>query len=185
MSVIARPTSRQLSPYSVFQDGFTERFFDDFVREFGSIAESFGRNLSESTRGSRKNEKVEPYQMIPRTSGWPSMNVVEKEDRFEVSTEIPGMNPNEINLELRGDNLVISGERSEEKSEKTDQRHVYERRYGSFQRFIPLCDGVTSDGVTARYENGVLYVTVQKPEIQETNRIPITIDTGPSIQSET
>jgi len=106
-------------------------------------------------------------------TAWPIMNVVERNGATELEVEVPGMSPDDIQLELKENNLIISGERTEEKKEDSETRHVYERRYGSFTRTIPVYPGVNIESITASYTNGVLYVTVPQPPEQRGQRIQI------------
>ena len=93
---------------------------------------------------------------VPRT------NVVETDGEFEVTVELPGMKPDEFDLELKDKSLWISGEKKEEKEEKGKTYHRVERHHGEFRRVIPLSTAVDESQITARYEEGVLTVRVPK-----------------------
>ncbi|HVA45131.1 MAG TPA: Hsp20/alpha crystallin family protein [Pirellulales bacterium] len=69
---------------------------------------------------------------------YPKANLAETDGNFELSVDLPGMKPEEIKVEMRNGNLVVSGERKEEKEEKGKTYHRVERSYGSFCRTIPL-----------------------------------------------
>jgi len=75
---------------------------------------------------------------------------------------------------------VISGERKEERDEKRGGMHVTERHYGQFYRSIPLPEGAKPDQVKARYENGVLEITVPAPQEAPNGRRQIKIESGGS-----
>lgn len=79
---------------------------------------------------------------------------------------LKGCNKENITLEVNNGNLVISGEKKEEKKESTDKFHRVERRFGHFSRTLSLPEGVTEDKVKAKFDNGVLQVSFPKPVIE-------------------
>jgi HSP20 family protein len=94
----------------------------------------------------------------------PAANLVETENEFEVTLELPGLKPEEVNVELREGALWVSGERKEEKEEKGKTFHRMERRYGAFRRVIPLPMEVKEEKVEAEFHNGILKVKLPKSE---------------------
>lgn len=94
----------------------------------------------------------------------PKVDVVETEKAFELFVEVPGMNKEDFNLEVNDNYLTISGERkfSSEKNEKNF--HSIETHYGSFSRSFTLPDSVSSDKINAKYNNGILELTIPKDE---------------------
>ncbi len=95
---------------------------------------------------------------VPRT------NVAETEDEFEVTVELPGMEPEGFDVELKEKSLWISGEKKEEREEKGKTYHRIERHHGEFRRVIPLPTMVDESKITAEYTDGVLMVRVPKAE---------------------
>lgn len=97
----------------------------------------------------------------------PAVNVVENDNDFVIEVAAPGMNRKDFKVELDDDLLTISSER-EDKKEETDDHGRYTRKefsYQSFRRSFRLPEGrVLGDKVSARYQNGILYVTVPKSE---------------------
>ena len=67
----------------------------------------------------------------------------EKEDKFEVTVDLPGLKPEEVEVEFKGDSLWITGERKEEKEKKDKTYHRVERSYGEFRRVLPLPSAVS------------------------------------------
>jgi HSP20 family protein len=94
----------------------------------------------------------------------PMANLVETENEFEVTLDLPGLKPEEVNVELREGALWVSGERKEEKEEKGKTFHRMERRYGAFRRVIPLPTEVKEEKIEAEFHNGVLKVKLPKSE---------------------
>ena len=91
----------------------------------------------------------------------PAVDVVEKENAFELTAELPGLDAKNIELSLQDDVLTIKGEKNEE---KTRDRFVSERRYGSFRRSLQLPVSVDPAKIEASYKSGVLSVKLPKSE---------------------
>ena len=108
-------------------------------------------------------------------SAWtPPLEVREENGALLISTEIPGVDQNDVKVEVRDDSLVIRGERKREWADDRQGIHRSERSYGSFYREIPLPEGVKVDQAKAEFRNGVLEVRVPIPEAQrKTREIPI------------
>jgi HSP20 family protein len=105
----------------------------------------------------------------------PAIDIVEKDKAFEVTAELPGLDAKNIDLQLSGNVLTIKGEKQEEKEEKTKDRYVSERRYGSFRRSLQVPDSVEVDKIEANFKSGILTVTLPKsPEAQKKQKtIPV------------
>ena len=103
----------------------------------------------------------------------PSVDLVEKENEFMVTVDLPGLKPGEVTVEFKGDALWIKGERKEEKEEKDKTYHRVERRYGEFRRILPLPSGVKEDEIEAKFTDGVLKVSVPKADEAKTKHIEV------------
>ena len=103
----------------------------------------------------------------------PAIDVVEKDNAFELTAELPGLDAKNIELSLSDDVLTIKGEKKEE---KTKDRYVSERRYGSFRRSLQLPASVDPSKIEASYKSGVLSVKLPKSEEAKKKQtvIPIT-----------
>ena len=106
----------------------------------------------------------------------PAIDIVEKDNAFELTAELPGLDAKNIELSVSDDVLTIKGEKKEEKEEKTKDRYVSERRYGSFRRSIQLPASVDSGKIEANYKSGILTVTLPKSTESQKKQtvIPIT-----------
>lgn len=96
-----------------------------------------------------------------------AVDVIEEDDRYRVLADLPGLEPDEVKIEVADDVLTISGEHSETEEEKERNFVRSERRYGAFTRSLTLPSGVSADDVEATFENGVLEVSVPKPQAEE------------------
>ena len=92
----------------------------------------------------------------------PTIDVSETEKEIRVVAELPGMEVEDIEIELHDDYLTIQGEKKSEKEEKSERFHRSERSYGSFHRTISLPTEINSEKVDAKFKNGVLNITLPK-----------------------
>jgi len=94
----------------------------------------------------------------------PKVDVIENEKAFELHVEVPGMNKEDFSIEVKDNNLIISGERkfSSTKNEKDFQS--IETSYGSFSRAFTLPENISGDKINAKYINGILELTIPKDE---------------------
>jgi HSP20 family protein len=127
------------------------------------MSEEFDRLLAEGNG----REQVE--------RAWaPAVEVISRDGNYTVRAELAGLKPEDVKLEITDDAIVLQGERKEEHEETKEGIHMTERRYGRFYRAIPLPEGAKTDEARARFENGVLEVTVPTEEQKSKNReIPI------------
>ena len=95
----------------------------------------------------------------------PDYDIKATDKAYVVTFDMPGMDKSKINVEMKDGALYVSGERSSENKE-SDRNRVYrqERSFGYFSRTIPLPSDAKADSVQAKYDNGVLTVTVEKKE---------------------
>lgn len=140
--------------------------FVDLRREVDKLFEDFGRGgLTNPFR------PMNIETLLPNV-GWsnPAVDIAEKDKAFEITAELPGLDAANVQLTLRNGNIVLKGEKQEDKEEKSKDYYLQERRYGSFERSFALPDGVDSSKIDATFRNGVLKVILpktieaQKPE---------------------
>ena len=114
-------------------------------------------------------------QRAQQITEWaPAIDVSTKDGDLVVRAELPGVKQDDVDITLQDNVLTISGERKAEQEEERGGYHVRERRYGSFSRSLALPEGLDESKIHARYENGVLEVTVEgAAAVQEPKRIQI------------
>lgn len=92
----------------------------------------------------------------------PAMDLVEKDGKYEVTAELPGIDEKNVEVKVANGTLSIKGEKSEEKEEHEKEYHLSERRYGSFHRSFRIPEGVDANKIEASFAKGVLTVTLPK-----------------------
>ena len=91
----------------------------------------------------------------------PAIDVVQNDDDLVVRAEVPGARPEDVEITVHQGVLTISGKREEQSEEERGGYLVKERRSGSFRRSLQLPEGVDEDSIRARFENGVLEVSIR------------------------
>ncbi len=115
-----------------------------------------------------------PFRVSAEQRPWaPSVDVSETAKEVVVKAELPGMDPKDIDVSVRGDILSVAGERKQEKEEKGENFHRIESTYGSFSRSIQLPAEVDAGKVNATYKDGVLKITLPKTKEAATKKIEV------------
>lgn len=105
----------------------------------------------------------------------PAIDMTETDDAVEITADIPGVSADDLDVSLNGDVLVIKGEKSQERKEEDKNFRLHERSYGSFHRHIPLGFMPADDAIDGHFADGVLKVTIPKPEEAKTPNRKIAI----------
>ena len=105
--------------------------------------------------------------------GAPSIDLSETDTSVQAALDLPGVKANEIDIQVNGNILTVSGERKEEKEEKGRTYHRLERRVGSFSRSITLPCAVQEGEAAAEYRDGVLTITLPKSEECKSHKIKV------------
>ena len=121
------------------------------------------------------NELDKMFDSLTKTeeSFAPVCEITDEEKFFSISLDIPGLKKDDITIEMKENQLVVSGERRPEtKTEKTQVLRS-ERRYGKFSRVFTLPANINADGIQARFEHGVLDIALPKEEKAQSRKISI------------
>ncbi len=111
---------------------------------------------------------------LPSASDWvPNLDFAEKADAFTVKLEVPGIEPNDIEVLFQNGLLTIRGEKKNEFEEKDARQYRMERSYGTFARNLRLPAPVDEKLVTATFKNGVLTIVLPKTAEAKAHTIPI------------
>lgn len=154
MSLI--PWRRQQEGPLALQDDF-----EDFWKNFPDPFNGFQRRL--------------PAMLEARA--FPPMNVSESENHYTVTLELPGMDAKDINIDVMGNQLYISGERKWEEEKKGKEYHRVESQYGKFSRTLSLPEYLRLDreSIEATFQKGLLEIKVPKLEPTPAAKIPIKV----------
>lgn len=101
------------------------------------------------------------------------LDISETEDGFVVKASLPGVKPDDLQVTVRGDTLLIRGDLNAEEEKQGERWHVRERRFGTFQRSVMLGEPVDAGNVESTYEHGVLTLKLPKAEAAKPHHIKI------------
>jgi HSP20 family protein len=150
--------NRQEGPVAL-QSPFEDFLKDDFFKSFWDAIEPVRSRL--------------PATFQART--YPAMNVSESENHYLVNLELPGMDAKDINIDLMGNQLQITGERKWEEEKKGKEFHRVESQYGSFARSLTLPENARMDreSIEATFQKGILEIKIPKVEPTPAAKIAI------------
>lgn len=116
-----------------------------------------------------------------RSQRWaPAMDLVEAEDHYVLRADLPGMDENNVAIEINDNVLTVSGERRDEQEQTRSGWHRVERSFGRFTRSLTLPEGIDPEAISASFDKGVLSITVPKPEQRKPRRVQISARRGGS-----
>lgn len=138
----------------------------DPFRELVSLRDDMNRFFN--TFFGRPSEEEEGF--------WsPTVDIEENNEKYLVKAEVPGLKKEDIKISVRGNLLTVSGERKHGSETKNKTFHRIECSYGRFRRTIALPSDVDPDKVKAAYKDGILTVTLPKPESAKPKEIEVEI----------
>jgi HSP20 family protein len=110
------------------------------------------------------------------TRTWaPPVDIYETENSIVLKTELPGIDPKDVDVRVEENRLYLKGERKFEKEVKEESYHRVERSYGSFARSFALPNPIDADKVAAEYKDGVLSLTLPKREEAKPKTIKVEV----------
>jgi len=134
MSIVRYSTANDFAPTSF--SNLIDRFFNDSVARTGGSS----------------------YSFVPK------VDILENDTAYEINVAVPGLSKDDFHLDLNDNFLTISGERKFSKEKKEKNLHVVETQYGNFSRSFALPENVDASKINAKYNNGILEITVPKDE---------------------
>ena len=133
---------------------------------FGKLPSLFNELFDESFRSWAQ----------PGTPEWhPAVDVLESQDGYVIRAELPGMNREDIKVEIKDNTLVLTGERKSEKPAEGVKYRRAERVAARFWRSFSLPETVKQEGIEASYKDGVLEIRVPKAEAAKPRQIEVTV----------
>lgn len=116
--------------------------------------------------------------LLPLANWLPAMESFEKDGRYVIRSDLPGVDPKQVDVSVTDDSLVVKGERKRSDEVKEKDYHYRETAYGRFERRLALPKGIDRNTITAKFENGVLEISMPLPESATAKKVPI--ETGAS-----
>jgi len=110
---------------------------------------------------------------MPELDWNPSIDVSESDEEIVVRAEVPGVSPEDIDISVDDNNLIVSGEKKQESEEKDRNYYRVERSYGSFRRSLALPPGADVDNIKASSKDGVLSVVIPKSSDRKSRKIEV------------
>lgn len=134
------------------------RAWEDFYKEMDSVVQQFFGGDEGRTAADRFT---------------PHLNVAETEQAYEISLDLPGIDPSQVNVEMNDGQLTITGQKQQRSEEEGKTFLRVERQFGQFRRTIGIPAAVNEEGIHAEYKDGVLTVTIPKSEKAKPRRIEV------------
>ncbi|HSW29222.1 MAG TPA: Hsp20/alpha crystallin family protein [Longimicrobiales bacterium] len=134
------------------------------------------RDLEEVSNRLARMFDESPLSTGTNAGAWiPAVNVEETKEGLVLTAELPGLTEEDVTIEMENNVLTISGEKGEERTEGDEERryHLWERRYGQFQRSFTLPGTVKGDEIRASFDKGVLRIQMPKVAEAKTRKIAI------------
>jgi HSP20 family protein len=135
-------------------------------RDFSQVQESLDRLFNEFMTLKKTNG-------VQTLSFTPSCEIAEEDNNYILKFDLPGVTKDQVKVEADKDQLTIRAERKEEKTSESKKKYLSEMYYGSYTRSFTLPGPVDEKKVDAKFENGVLTVTVPKTESLKAKQIPV------------
>jgi HSP20 family protein len=163
--------------------GMAGRMPSPFTSPFSLLQRFFTSDISElfddlaGSRGSRSQSTAAATDAGTGVAAWaPKVDVTQRGNELVVRADLPGVNADDVVVEISDDAITISGERQQEREEDRGSVYRYERTYGAFYRVIPLPEGAMADQATATFKNGVLEIVVPAPpeQVSRGRRLEVT-----------
>ena len=115
--------------------------------------------------------------LSPRINTYLPLDIQETDSEYRVTTDMPGMSKENIDISIKDSVLTISAEKSSEATEQSDGRVIRrERLHGKFARSLRLSDLVDEEKIEATYKDGVLHVVLPKVEVEQPKKVEIAIN---------
>jgi HSP20 family protein len=154
-----RERSSSFSPFSAMRQGI-----DEMERWVGQLG--WGRGWSSPSPWTSGRGVIS--QMARQMGDWsPAIDAFQRGNEFVVRAEVPGMNRQDLTVEVGDDSVTLHGERKREFEEDREGVFWSERSYGSFTRVIPLPPGAIADSAKATFNNGILEIVMPAPSPEE------------------
>jgi HSP20 family protein len=159
------PARREMAGPALWTGGDPFGVVRPFVEAMERVFDDYGLGGSLAFRSSG-----------PAPGAWaPQVELFQRDDRLVVRADLPGLNREDIHVEIKDDSVTIQGERRRSQEEHREGFYRSERSYGTFLRTIPMPEGIEADKAEASFRDGVLEVTIPAPRHEERRGRPVEI----------
>ena len=143
----------------------------DPFRDVATLQDRINRIFNESFGGSRDlNDEVGLYDWRP------PVDIYETDDGIVLKAELPGINKEDVSVEVKDNVLTLKGERLLDPDIKDENYYRKERSFGKFNRSFSLQEQIKPDLIKASFKNGVLTVEIPRPEEEKPKQVTVNID---------
>ena len=143
----------------------------DPLRNVSTLQDRINRMFNEAFAGSTD------FEDEVGMSAWrPAVDIFDTDNAMVIKAELPGIKKDDVSIDVKGDVLIIKGERFFDKEIKEEDYYRKERSFGKFQRSFTLPDAVNPEAIKANFKNGVLEIEVPKPEGKKPKQININVE---------
>ena len=147
-------SSKDIKSYDPFDRIFNLREdFDDIVKDFFAGFSNIGAN-----RGV-----------------YPLLDIKEDKEKYTIDVEIPGIDKKDLKISVKKDNLIIQGEKNEEKKREEESYLRVERSYGNFMRSVKLPTEINQSQISAKYNNGIVKIILPKIKKEKAKEVQVKI----------
>ena len=116
------------------------------------------------------------FDRTTETTWTPAIDIKEQNGKYLLKADLPGINKKDIHVELKDGYLTLKGERKSEHAENNANYHRIERTYGSFQRSFRVPEGLTEKDIIAKYNDGVLEMSIPVPKVEKPKAIEVKVE---------
>jgi len=106
----------------------------------------------------------------------PAVDIYETEDAVVITAELPGVNKEDVSIEVKGNILMLSGERCDVNTIDEENYYRKERCFGTFHRAFTLRDPVDPNKIKAKFKDGILKIEIPKPAQEKPKKITVDIE---------
>ena len=149
----------------------------DPFQEFNTLQSRMNQLLRNSLSNGNHSDEA-----LTSTSFAPAVDVYEDEHQVKLKIEVPGIDEKDIDVRIENNTLTVHGERKLEKEEKEENFRRVERQYGSFTRSFTLPNTVDTDQVNARYNKGILNISLAKKQEAKPKQIKVNVSGEKAIE---
>lgn len=162
-----------MSRYQMQRHSFTPPFLSGFAREVDQLQDNINRMFDSPFTLAPRFPRIESLAFVP------PVEISENEKEIVMTVELPGLDKDDVKIDLQDNVLTLRGEKKSEKIEKDEKKDFYleERSYGAFERSFTLPPTVNVEKVMASFAKGILTVQLPKSEVVKPRGREIAIET--------